>query len=264
MNAEDQLEVRENGFNPLLFPVVFAQGLWVKRITPRLPDAAGPTEGTVAGKSPAFRLIMLGESTVAGIGAPTHEFALTGQTAKSFARLSGRAVHWLALGRSGANARIALAELAPKLAKRHADAVVIALGINDSTGLNSATRWKADILKLVCAIRGQLGDVKIIISGPPPLGSFPAFPKLLRSFLGGRSRILDQALSQLVPSLHNIVHAPMVREMHDRHFCEDKFHPSTAGYAAWGEYLGRHLAEAFFSPGFTASARATDNGAEHC
>ena len=251
--------MRENGLNPLLFPVVFAQGLWVKRITPRLPDASGPNEGFVAGDNPAFRLIMLGESTVAGIGAPTHEFALTGQTAKSFARFSGRAVHWLALGRSGANARIALAELAPKLSGRRADALVIALGINDSTGLISANRWKDDILKLVVAIRRQLGDVKIIISGPPPLGSLPAFPKLLRSFLGGRSRILDQALSQLVPSLHNIVHVPMIRELHDRHFCEDKFHPSTAGYAAWGEYLGRHVADAFFSSGFNPGLRLTDN-----
>jgi lysophospholipase L1-like esterase len=252
------LEVRENGLNPLLLPVVFAQGLWVKRVTPRLPDASGPNEGMVAGKTPPFRLIMLGESTVAGIGAPTHEFALTGQTAKSYARLSGRAVHWLALGRSGANARIALAELAPKLSGRRADAVVIALGVNDSTGLTSAQRWKDDILKLVVAIRGQLGDVKIVISGPPPLGSFPAFPKKLRVFLGCRSRRLDQALSQLVPSLHNIVHAPMIRELQDRHFCEDKFHPSTAGYAAWGEYLGRHLAEAFFTP----ALRMTDKGAE--
>ena len=239
--------MRETGLNPLLLPVVFAQGLYVKRVTPRLPDASGPNEGVVAGSTPTFRLIMLGESTVAGIGAPTHEFALTGQTAKAFARFSGRAVHWLALGRSGANARIALAELAPKLSGKRADAVIIALGVNDTTGLNSVKRWKEDIRKLVVAIRTELGDVKVIISGPPPLGSFPAFPKLLKVFLGSRSRMLDQGLSQLAPTLHNIVHAPMIREMHDRHFCEDKFHPSTAGYAAWGEYLGRHLAEAFFT-----------------
>jgi lysophospholipase L1-like esterase len=235
--------VRETGLNPLLLPVVFAQGLYVKRVTPRLPDAGGPNEGIVAGSTPTFRLIMLGESTVAGIGAPTHEFALTGQTAKAFARLSGRAVHWLALGRSGANARIALAELAPKLSGKRADAVVIALGVNDTTGLISVKRWKEDIRKLVVAIRKELGDVKIIISGPPPLGSFPAFPKLLKLFLGARSRLLDQGLSQLAPTMHNIVHAPMIKELHDLHFCEDKFHPSTAGYATWGEYLSHYLSE---------------------
>ncbi|MCI0337411.1 MAG: SGNH/GDSL hydrolase family protein [Acidobacteria bacterium] len=229
--------------NPLLLPVLFAQGMWVRQITPRLPDASGPNEGIVAGSRPVFRLIMLGESTVAGIGAPTHDLALTGQTAKALAQRTRRAVQWLALGRSGANARVALAELTPRLAGRRADAVVIALGVNDSTGLISVERWKKDISQLAGAVRNHLTDVKIVISGPPPLECFPAFPGLLRNFLGARSRLLDQALSQLAPTLQNIVHAPMIKGLNDRHFCEDKFHPSVTGYATWGEYLSRYLSD---------------------
>lgn len=184
---------------------------------------------------------MIGESTVAGIGAPTHESALTGQTAKAYARRIGRAVNWLALGRSGATARVARVELVPKLKGRTADRVVIAFGVNDSTELNSVKRWTEDIDKLIDDVRKQLGDVKVVISGPPPLESFPAFPSLLRTLLGARSTLLDQALERLVPTLGNVTHAPTIKGLSEEHFCEDKFHPSVAGYAVWGEYLSRYL-----------------------
>jgi lysophospholipase L1-like esterase len=186
---------------------------------------------------------MLGESTVAGIGAPTHEYALAGQTAKALAQHTGDAVHWLALGRSGANARVANLQLTPKLAGRRADAVVIALGVNDTIELTSVRRWASDISQLVDAVRNYLGDARIVISGPPPLESFPAFPALLGKFLGARSKLLDQTLSWLVPTLPNAVHAPMIEGLNEDHFCEDKFHPSIKGYATWGEYLSRFIYE---------------------
>jgi hypothetical protein len=116
--------VKQIGINPLLLPVAVAQGVWVRRITPRLPDASGPIEGIAEpGRNGSHdkagagtRLILLGESTVAGIGAPTHDLALAGKTAEALARRTGNPVCWLALGRSGANARVARIHLVPKLA----------------------------------------------------------------------------------------------------------------------------------------------------
>src|SRR5262245_25598747 len=227
--------------NPLLLPVVVAQGMWMRRVIPRLPDASGPTEGAIEGAPPSFNFIMLGESTVAGIGAPTHEFALTGQTAKALARRSGRAIRWLALGRSGADARVARTELVPRLKGRRADAVVVALGVNDTIELNSVKRWQQDVEELILAIRDQLGEVRIALAGAPPLGNFPAFPDLLKTFLGTRAKLLDQALAQLTEKLPNLVHEPMLEGMGEHHFCEDRFHPSVAGYALWGEHLSRFL-----------------------
>src|SRR3712207_2884569 len=81
-----------------LLPLLFVQGKGVRRRTPRLPDAAGPVEGTVPGAEPAVRLVVIGESTVAGIGAATHQTALTGCVAAALARRTGRAVRWRAAG----------------------------------------------------------------------------------------------------------------------------------------------------------------------
>src|SRR5215213_1408517 len=92
-----------------LLPVLFVQGRGVRRRTPRLPDAAGATEGVVPGRGEPLRLVVLGESTVAGIGAAAHERALTGCVAAALARATGRPVRWRAAGRSGASAREATA-----------------------------------------------------------------------------------------------------------------------------------------------------------
>lgn len=218
-----------------------AQGIWVRRVTPRFPDAAGPIEGEIEGAAPIFNLIALGESTVAGIGAPTHAEALTGQTAKAYAARTGRSVKWTALGLSGADAKTARIELTPKLAGLKADAVIIALGINDAKGLNSASRWKADMRDLIASIIDRLGDVRITLAGMPPLDSFPAFPSLLKKFLGARSDALDRALIELGETLPNVVHVPMLEGLNESHFCEDRFHPSVAGYELWGAHLSEHL-----------------------
>lgn len=229
------------GTNPVLLLVLLAQGLWVKWKTPRLPEAAGPAEGFIEGTDPVFNLIVLGESPVAGIGAPDHWQALTGQIALSLNRDRRCAVRWLAVGRSGANARVAIEELAPTLRGRKADAVVIALGVNDAIEMNSEMKWKEDIRTLVDTLRSEIGMVRIVLAGAPPLDKFPAFPNLLRNFLGRRSALLNRELAILATEMTNVIHQPMVEGMSDDHFCEDKFHPGISGYALWGEHLSRPL-----------------------
>ena len=56
------------------------------------PDATGPLEGTIAREGNPLQLIALGESTVAGIGASTHEHALTGQLALALNTRCGRSL----------------------------------------------------------------------------------------------------------------------------------------------------------------------------
>src|SRR5215472_15030495 len=129
----------------LLLPVLLAQGLWVRLRTTRLPDAAGPSSGTAAGAGAPFDLIVLGESTVAGVGASTHELGLTGQTASALAHRTGRSIRWRALGLSGATARDALKELVPQLAGSRADAMIIVLGVNDVAGWRRISQWTKDV-----------------------------------------------------------------------------------------------------------------------
>jgi lysophospholipase L1-like esterase len=230
---------------PPLLPLLLAQGYWLRKRTPRLPDAAGPLEGTVAGEGEPLRLIALGESTVAGIGAATHETALAGQVAVALSQHVNRSVNWLVVARSGINARKCLAELVPKLSGRRADVVVIALGVNDSIEFHTARRWAGDVERLIDAVRAEVGDVPVLLSGVPPLDYFPALPQPLSTVLGARSAALGQATVSLAKKMKRVVHVPfqIEKERCLDLFCADGFHPSELGYRLWAE----HLADAFAS-----------------
>src|SRR5262245_48122534 len=114
------------------------QGRRVRATTPILPPAAGPTEGRTPGRAPALRVALLGESTVAGVGAATHEESLAGRTADALCRITGRSIEWRAIGLSGATARTTRRVLLEKLPGAGADAVALVLGVNDTVTLRPA------------------------------------------------------------------------------------------------------------------------------
>jgi lysophospholipase L1-like esterase len=220
----------------LLAPALAIQGKRVRRTTPRLPDASGPADGTV-GQGEPLDLLVLGESTVAGVGAGDHEEALAGQVAAALAVRSGRSVRWRAVGLSGADARAVYTHLLDTACARPADLVVLALGVNDTIGLHGATRYRKDLLRLVGALRARLGAPTVLLAGVPPMGGFPNLPQPLRAVLGLRSRVLDAAAAELA-AVPGVVHAPMPSAlMAADSFAADGFHPGPAAYRIWGEQL---------------------------
>ena len=224
---------------PPLFPLLLLQGYWLRRTTPRLPDAAGPLEGVVAGTGEPLRLVAFGESTVAGMGARTHETALAGQLALALNQQSGRSIEWTVVARSGINARDSRAELVPKLAGRRAEVVMIALGVNDSIEFHTARRWASDVEGLIADVRREVGDARVLLAGVPPLDYFPVLPKPLSLALGARSAALELASVELVKKLTRVVYVPfqIERERCADLFCSDGFHPSELGYSEWAKQL---------------------------
>lgn len=225
-------------FSPILIP----QAIWTRRRTPRLPEAAGPTWGLMAGQGEPFHMVILGESTAAGVGAPTYAEALIGQTASALARLTNRSIQWQALGRNGATARTVLQTQVPQLAGLRTDVVIIALGVNDTTRLHSIARWLNDLKAIISQSRQHVGPVPVVLAGIPPLRRFPALPQPLRFVIGLRAEAMDQAAAQLATSLPDVLHLPIqIRDTHD--FASDGYHPGPVGYAAWGAQVAEAIAE---------------------
>ena len=77
-------------------PLLLPQAMWVKRTALRLPDAQQPWQGLVAAPDGArerpLRLLLVGESTVAGVGVECQQQALVGQLASQLAEQLGRPV----------------------------------------------------------------------------------------------------------------------------------------------------------------------------
>ncbi len=228
----------------LLSPILLIQGWWTRRTTPVLPEAGPPFTGRVEGANRSgviLHLIVLGESTAAGVGARSHDAGMAGQFARQLAQRTGLDVAWRAVGRGGATARQTADELAPQLAGADGDLVLVMLGVNDSIRLTGPSRWRRDLLDLIDAIHAHLGPTPILLAGPPPLSRFPALPHPLRTVMGWRSTLLDDVVAEIAATTPGVIHCSTPLPGPDQ-FAPDGFHPGELGYANWA----RMLADALF------------------
>lgn len=223
----------------LLAPVLLWQGLKARKTIPRLPEASGPNFGEFPGSQP-FHLLVLGESTVAGVGIPDYKSSLTGQIASALGSRSGKKIFWKAIGESGITLEEAKNKFGSRLPEFLPDAIVLALGANDVVKLNSQKKWSSDLLDLIDICRSKYPDAPVFVAGVPPLGIFPSLPKTMRFVLGWKARLLDQASSYLSAKLENVFHIPMRKIgslSPEGIFCSDGFHPSIQGCSIWGEEI---------------------------
>jgi lysophospholipase L1-like esterase len=235
-------------FTPLL-PLIVVQGRQVRNAMPKLADAHGPTSGTY-GRPPArLRIVVLGESTVAGIGARTHTHSLPGRLAAALGGGLGTSVGWKAVGESGANARKAsrlvdtgLAHGAHGARGERFDCAFVALGVNDVIERTPLARWKADVAAVADLLVARHDVRTVVLLGVPPMHRFPALPQPLRAFLGARAQELDEVLAVLAAERAELLHVPTPVDGPLEYFCADRFHPSEAGYAAWAAHTATAVA----------------------
>ncbi|MFI0449740.1 SGNH/GDSL hydrolase family protein [Actinomadura sp. 6N118] len=242
----------------LLAPILLVQARRTARNTPRLDPATGAETGVTTGSAPAFRLLVIGESTAAGVGASAHAEALPGFLADALCHHLHRSVAWSVNGKNGATVRRVITDLVPTSNGFSSngsasngsngfgpDLVVVTVGINDLIRRRPLERWAADLSELITALRGRYHHASVVVAGMPPVHRFPAIPQPLRMMLGAQARAMDRIMRE-VTHAHGAYHVPMDEGMaRDRRlFASDGFHPSPAGYRVWA----RDLALAVSSP----------------
>ena len=146
-------------------PVVLAQGRAVRRSTPLLPEANGPATVHVGAGDAPVRLLVLGDSTVAGIGVATHVEGLTGGLARELAGRVDRPVAATAIGRGGATTRDLVTDFLTdaaheKRAPVTKAAVLAAMG---------TARLAKDSLGRTVARRQPKGDAVTLVRVAPPI-----------------------------------------------------------------------------------------------
>jgi len=227
----------------LLAPLLLVQARQAVRRTPRLPAASGPAHGTAGHGDPRRRLLVIGESTAAGVGAGRHARALPGFLAAEMSGRLGGTVAWMVRGKSGATVRKVLAELIPA-GQEPFDVSVLTVGINDLFDRRAPRPWAADLLRLIGALSGEKGRTRVIVSGMPPVHRVPAIPQPLRFVLGRRARAMDRVMRQVSADC-GATYVPINGDIaRDRAmFAPDGFHPSEVGYRAWARILAAAVQE---------------------
>lgn len=236
-----------------LGPLLLAQGRYVRRTATVLPEAAGARQGE-AGEGAPLRLLVLGDSAAAGVGAATQEEALAGRIV---AVLRDRfRVQWRLIARTGATTASTIRHL-ERIAPFEADAVVTSLGVNDVTGNVAVAAFLAGQARLRALLREKFAVRLVLASGIPPMQIFPALPQPLRWYLGARSCELDRALARCLPDGKGAEYLPLAGALDASHMAADGFHPGSAAYDAWATAAAGRIAQAFASPAANAGGRAT-------
>ena len=216
-----------------LAPVLLLQGLHVRWRTPRLPEPPGPRRGS-GGEGKPLRLLIVGDSSAAGVGAHTQGAALSGQLA---ARLT-RHFHlsWRLVARTGDGVRDVLAHI-ESVPREDFDVAIVAVGVNDVTAVTSARHWRDSLGHLCERLQARFKTRRVLLSPLPPMHAFPALPQPLRWYLGKRAASLNQAMHTVTADNVDWVCVEPEFPLKKEYMAADGFHPGPRAYSLWAEKM---------------------------
>jgi lysophospholipase L1-like esterase len=211
-----------------------------------------------SGGGGSIRLVWLGDSLSAGVGADDAEESLPRQAASLVAAQLGCQVELVCLAVPGASSADVLAGQVP-LALGHLTggvAAIVAVGCNDILRLVRPGPFRASYTQIVQAL-GATGAIIITVGVPNLRAMIVAMPQPLRSMAGLASIWANQIISQVAKqtgAFHvSISDGSPSRARMLSLLSSDRFHPNGAGYQIWADLVATRLVGLPF-------VRATANG----
>lgn len=224
----------------LALPVYVWQGLAVRRRTRRMTPPENRGWYRHEGKGDPFRLLLVGDSSAAGVGVDAIAKSLGGILPAELARRTGRPVDILVAGMNSATAADIRDHVVPHIGERNFTHVVLNIGANDAKNFHSGRRFCADFGTLLYALKARFPAATIVWSGVLDFEGAPALPSPLNRILGVRSRIIDACGRKLCRERGALAPDPEWRVVREN-FSADGFHASEAGYREWAQNLAAFL-----------------------
>lgn len=213
----------------LLSPLLLAQALYVRKVTPRLPEPDGERAGIV-GAGAGIRVLIAGDSAAAGVGVASQQQALSGRLVSLLSET--HQVSWRLLAQTGHTSQDVLTRLG-EVAPESFDIALLSVGVNDVTGGTGAGRWRANLAAIIELLETRFGVSHVVLTGLPPMHLFPALPQPLRWWLGARARQLNMALAGIAASDSRSSLLTVEFPFEDGYMADDGFHPGLLAYDLW-------------------------------
>lgn len=238
-----------------LAPVLLWQGKRVRKNVVRLPEPTGKRQGIEAvlqakdNSKQIMNLLIIGDSSAAGVGVETQAQALAGQLIEKLATKlshSGSVSHviWQLIAQTGDTSTDVVTKLNQweQQQIKHCpqnnpiDFAIVVMGVNDVTTATSITTWQNNISKIIARlIQHQVKH--IIFCALPPMHQFVALPQPLRWWLGLRATQLNKVLKKHIKDQPNCVVFTSSIPFEVKYLAIDGFHPSALTYEQWAEQL---------------------------
>lgn len=230
------------GIGAAALGVLFAEGFMAKR-TIGLRKASAPYADGIYGprrRGTSLRLVILGDSIAAGLGADSPLDTIGALLAQALAEAANRPVRLVIVATVGARSADLDVQVTRALLLRPHVAVVI-IGGNDITHL---TRPQSAIRDLEQGVERLVdAGAEVVVGTCPDVGTIRPIRQPLRSVARRLSRQLAAAQTIAVVeaggrsvSLGDLL-GPHFEEHPDDMFAHDRFHPSSIGYEATAQVL---------------------------
>ena len=211
-----------------------------RRIGPRTTTAPYADGRYGSGPGTSIRLAVLGDSGAAGLGAERPDETMGAILAAALGEVSGRTVTLSNHAVIGAQT----IDLDPQIDRAlwtRPHVAVIMVGANDVTHLIPRALSARRLRRAIRRLREE--GTEVVMATCPDLGTVKPVPQPLRTVMRRASRKLAHAQAQAtwaeggrVVSLGSRL-GPEFDDRPDVMFAEDRFHPSTEGYAAAAQAL---------------------------
>ncbi|HSJ45411.1 MAG TPA: SGNH/GDSL hydrolase family protein [Euzebyales bacterium] len=215
-----------------------------------VPFTVDRTIGSTGNGRAPLELRVLGDSTAAGVGVDCAEDALPALLAERVAHRTGRPVHVVGLGVSGAEtADLSTGQIAWV---RDADVIVLVVGSNDvihATGRSRMREQTAQVLSDATAT-----GASVVLGGIPRFYGVRALAQPLRAMVDGYAAVLRDVQRDVAASYRGVVFVDIAALASPRFLgvpdsmSSDAFHPSTVGYGFWADALAPAVVAAASTP----------------
>lgn len=191
-------------------------------------------------RAPVLSLVVLGDSTSAGVGADNASEAYPTLLARRLAQETERRVDLTVLGTSGARVRDVAREQSPMAVRLNPDVVLVATGANDVTHLTPLDEVRTETTRTLEVLAGT--DATVVVAGAPDMRVY-AWHQPLRWLAYLRGKRVTQAIEE-VARARGVPIVELAEETGHffaaepaRHFSQDGFHPSALGYERWADAI---------------------------
>lgn len=226
----------------LMLPFCFWQGLRVRSNGVSLVPPSGPAQMLVGDerKGTPYRVLVVGDSSVSGIGATDIEEGLAMQMATQLSQRLNRPIDLRIAGNASATSENLRDHVVRHLPRDAFDLVFLVIGMNDAKNFHSSQRFVRGLGGLIYALNTRFPSALVAHWPISPMTIFPVLPQPLKTCLTLRSDILD-AIAACLSAGRGVERFERQMELPDSSFAADGFHLNAQGYALWADIAVKGL-----------------------
>ena len=207
-----------------LLPYLIYQAYQISKAGPKLTPQSEKV--FLAGR--AKSILIIGESTAAGVGASQLDFTLTSY----LHRLFQGDYNFHNFGKNGIRASEVLAHFKSDLAELDPskEGIFLFLGANDCFRLTHPKKFHTSLQQVIGSLETQFAPQWIYLADIHPVHLFPAFSSLMKSYLYQQREFLRTELKRLAAMNKRIIFQEISLDLVPEFFSTDGIHPSDLGY----------------------------------